>query len=84
VEYFGEQTMKKLSKKETRAILQAMSLITTMGISIVVCVGMGVFVGWLLDGWLNTSPWLIFVFTLLGVVAAFKTMFELFKRIGSD
>lgn len=76
--------MKKLSKKETRAILQAMSLITTMGISIVVCVGMGVFVGWLLDGWLNTSPWLIFVFTLLGVVAAFKTMFELFKRIGSD
>jgi len=73
--------MSKLSKEEMRAIFRAMSLITTMGVSIASCVGMGVFVGWLLDRWLGTSPWLILVFSLLGVVAAFKTIFELFKRV---
>jgi len=73
--------MTKLTKEEIRAIFRAMSLITTMGVSIVTCVGMGVFVGWLLDRWLCTSPWMILVFSLLGVAAAFKTMFELFKRV---
>jgi len=55
-----------------------------MGVSIASCVGLGVFLGWLLDRWLGTSPWLILVFSLLGVAAAFKTMFELFKKINVD
>ena len=76
--------MPKLSKEELKAIYRALSLITTMGVSIASCVGLGVFFGWLLDRWLGTSPWLILVFSLLGVAAAFKTMFELFKRINGD
>jgi len=73
--------MSKYTREELRAIFKAMSLITTMGVSIVSCVGIGVFVGWLLDRWLGTEPWLILIFSLLGVVAAFKTIFELFKRV---
>jgi len=73
--------MTKLTKTEIKAIFRAMSLITTLGITIVVCVGMGVFVGWWLDRWLNTTPWLILVFSLLGVVAAFKTMIEMLRRV---
>ena len=73
--------MPKLTKEELKAIYRALSLITTMGVSIATCVGLGVFWGWLLDRWLGTSPWLILVFSLLGVAAAFKTMFELFKKI---
>lgn len=76
--------MSKLTKAEIRAIFRAMSLITTLGISIVACIGMGVFLGWLLDGLLGTTPWLILVFSLLGVVAAFKTMFEMLKRVESS
>ena len=76
--------MPKLTKEELKAIYRALSLITTMGVSIASCVGLGVFFGWLLDRWLGTSPWLILVFSLLGVAAAFKTIFELFKRIGID
>jgi len=76
--------MPKLTKEELKAIYRALSLITTMGVTIVSCVGLGVFFGWLLDQWLGTSPWLILVFSLLGVGAAFKMIFELFKRIGGD
>jgi len=73
--------MPKLSKKELREIYKALALITTMGISVVVSVGLGIFIGWLLDRWLGTTPWLILVFTLLGVAAAIKSMYSMAKRV---
>jgi len=72
--------MPKLTKAEMRSIFRAMSLITSLGFSMVGCVGLGIFLGWVLDRWLGTSPWLILVFTFLGAVAAFKTMYEMCKR----
>jgi ATP synthase protein I len=32
-------------------------------------VGVGIFIGWLLDRWLGTSPWGLLVFLLLGFAA---------------
>jgi len=73
--------MPKLSKKELREIYRALALITTMGISVVASVGLGIFIGWLLDRWLGTTPWLILVFTLLGIAAAIKSMYSMAKRV---
>jgi len=73
--------MPGLSKKELKSIFRAMSLITTLGVSIVACVGLGIFLGWLLDNWLGTSPWLIMFFTVLGCIAAFKNMYDMLKRV---
>ena len=72
--------MPKLTKKELKSIFRAMSLITALGVSMVACMGLGIFLGWLLDRWLGTSPWLILVFTLLGAGAAFKTMYQMCKH----
>ena len=73
-------TMPKLTKKEIKEIGRAFALITYMGVSVVICVGLGIFVGWLLDRWLGTSPWLLLVFTLLGIFAAIKAMHDMAKR----
>jgi len=73
--------MPKLTKKELREIYRALALITSMGITVVICVGMGIFTGWLLDRWLDTTPWLILVFTLLGLIAAIKSMYSMAKRV---
>ena len=70
----------KLSKKERKSILRAFALITVMGVSVVICLGMGIFIGWLLDRWLGTGPWLLMVFSVLGIFAAIKAMYDMAKR----
>ena len=72
--------MPKLTKKELRAIGRAMSLITTLGLTMVACIGLSLYVGWLLDRWLGTSPWLILIFAFLGAAGAFKSMYVLCKN----
>ena len=73
--------MPKLTKKELKEIYRALALITTMGVSVVVSIGLGIFFGWLLDNWLGTTPWLVLVFTLLGAAAAIKSMYSMAKRV---
>jgi len=60
---------------------RALAMLSQIGISIVVCVALGVFLGWLLDRLLGTSPWLIIVFTLSGIGAAFKSIFDFAKKM---
>ncbi len=42
-----------------------------IGIELVVAVFVGTGIGWLLDQWLGTKPWLMVVFFLLGAAAGF-------------
>ena len=72
--------MPKLTKKEYKSIGRAFALITFMGVSVMICIGVGIFIGWLLDNWLGTSPWLLMVFTILGIIAAIKSMYDMAKR----
>lgn len=37
----------------------------------------GALLGWQLDKWLNTSPWLLIVFLLLGTVAGFWNVYRI-------
>jgi F0F1-type ATP synthase assembly protein I len=39
------------------------------------------FVGWMLDGWLETSPWLVLTGIVLGTVAGFVQFIRLMSRI---
>lgn len=44
----------------------------------------GGLIGYLLDGWLHTAPWLMLVFGLLGFVGGLRTVLqELGRRSGS-
>lgn len=40
----------------------------------------GALIGWLLDGWLNTSPWLLLLFMTLGIVVAFRNIFRISSK----
>jgi ATP synthase protein I len=37
----------------------------------------GALIGWVLDRWFNTTPWLLLVFLGLGIVAAFRNIIRL-------
>lgn len=74
-----------LSKKEDghkakkhsslRALAQISQIGTTMAASILV----GVLLGKFLDGLCGTEPWLLLIFSLLGVGAAIKAVYNISK-----
>lgn len=51
--------------------------VLSLALSIVSCL----LVGWVLDRWLGTSPWLIVTGILLGSVAGFMQFIRLMSRI---
>jgi ATP synthase protein I len=68
-------------KKSGRGDLaNALRFFSQLALTIIACVAIGVFLGIWLDGLLNTSPWLLLVFSFLGMGAAFKSIIELGKR----
>ena len=40
----------------------------------------GALIGWLLDRWLNTSPWLLLLLMGLGIVVAFRNIFRISSK----
>jgi F0F1-type ATP synthase assembly protein I len=43
-------------------------------------IGAGVFLGSALDGWLDTSPWLVLFMTIAGTVIGFYRMIQILRR----
>ena len=60
--------------------LGAVMFVSQMGATIIICVAVGLAAGYYLDKLLGTSPWLLLVFTLLGIAAAFKSIFDFAKK----
>ena len=69
------------SKKEIyRVLLNYSALGLEMGFSVVI----GLMVGWYLDKWLDTYPYLTFVFMIFGMAAAFRAVYRAYKRLKKE
>ena len=44
----------------------------------------GLFFGYVLDRWLGTAPWLLLVFTVLGVASGLLSLFRALKKYDKD
>lgn len=53
----------------------------TIGLQLVSATFIGLAMGYFLDQWLGTSPWLLIVFLLLGISAGFRDVYREAKRI---
>ena len=58
-----------------RGFLQYLS-IGTIGLHLVSGVIVGVLIGYFLDNYFDTSPWLTIIFFFLGVAAGFRNMYK--------
>ena len=70
-----------MKNKDNRELVKGLAMLSQIGITFVVCMGIGVFLGRFLDNWLGTAPWLLFVFSLLGIAAAFKAVYDISKSM---
>jgi len=68
-------------KPRQNEFTRAMAFFMQISVSIIACLAVGIFLGWLLDRLLDTSPWLLMICSFLGVGAAFKSIFDFAKKV---
>ena len=67
-------------KRQSKNFLRGLVLFSQIGISMAFCVLLGVLVGGFLDRRLETSPWLLMIFSIIGVAASFKVLYDFTKK----
>jgi F0F1-type ATP synthase assembly protein I len=53
----------------------------TVGLEMGICTFLGILIGSYLDRHFHTTPWMTLLFTFFGLVAAFKSLFTLARRV---
>jgi ATP synthase protein I len=54
---------------------------STLGLEMGLSVAVGVAIGYYLDKWLKTEPWLLIIFIFVGAAAGFRSLFRALKRL---
>jgi len=78
---YEELREKYIEKKEERnfplrEFSKDYSIIINFFVTVLVSIGLGLFLGLLLDNKLNTKPLFIILFTLLGIAASFRNLLK--------
>lgn len=61
-------------KQEDKALLKKLYSVSTAGIYMVVATMIGFYIGYKLDQWFHTAPWLTLLFLVFGIAAGFKNL----------
>jgi ATP synthase protein I len=57
---------------------------SSLGIAMAAAILIGLFIGYQLDKWLETSPWFTLIFLVLGIISGFRNIFILSNRAMKD
>jgi ATP synthase protein I len=71
----------KTFKVTDKGYLNALSHAGTVGMHMVSGITVGTLIGYFLDRWLKTFPWLTGIFMVFGIVAGFKNVYVDTKRL---
>jgi len=63
-----------------RQIFQSLAMVSSMGISVVLAIAIGVWFGLTLDRWFGTKPWFFYIFMFIGIAAAYKNVYVIAGR----
>lgn len=70
---------------ETKKTFRTLSFVSTIGLVMALSICLGAFIGFFLDKKMGTGPWLFFLFLIFGIIAAFKNLFTMLKKLqGQD
>ena len=61
-------------------LIRSIGFLSGVGVSLVASTLIGLFMGYYLDRWLGTSPWLTLLFLGFGIAAGFRNIFILTHR----
>ena len=66
--------------KERGQLIKSLGFLSGLGISMVAATLIGLAMGFYLDKWLDTRPWMTLIFLVLGIVAGFRNIYILTER----
>lgn len=64
-----------------RELLRTLGVVSSMGISFVLAIFIGVLIGRQLDKWFGTAPWFFFIFLFFGIAAGFRNLYIITNRV---
>jgi ATP synthase protein I len=67
-------------KEQRRQLIKSLGFLSGLGIAMVAATLIGLAMGYYLDRWLGTNPWMTLVFLCLGIVAGFRNVYILTDR----
>jgi ATP synthase protein I len=76
--------LKKLFSIADPAYMNALSHAGSIGLHMVSGIAVGAVLGYFLDKWLGTQPWLTAFFLLAGIAAGFKNVYVDTKRLAAS
>ncbi|MEA3465509.1 MAG: AtpZ/AtpI family protein [Thermodesulfobacteriota bacterium] len=71
---------KQRMASERRELYKSLGFLSSVGICMVASVLIGMVMGYYLDQWLGTKPWLLLLFLGFGIVSGFRNIFILTDR----
>jgi F0F1-type ATP synthase assembly protein I len=67
-------------KRTKNELFRSLAMVSSMGISAALAIGIGVWFGLFLDRWLGTPPWFFYIFLFIGIAAGFKNIYVIAGR----
>lgn len=67
-------------EEKDRQLIRTLAVLSTVGISMVAATVLGLFIGYQVDRWLDTSPWFTALFLLIGIIAGFRNLFYYVRK----
>jgi F0F1-type ATP synthase assembly protein I len=69
-----------MDDKPRRPDMRRLAEMTSIGLILPSSIAVGLFLGYYLDRWLGTAPWLLLTFTLLGVASGLISLLRAVKK----
>ena len=68
-------------EKKNKKLTKELAYFSTLGLQIAFAILIGFFFGQYLDGKFGTSPWLTYIFLVIGILAGFRNIGLAIKRV---
>ena len=68
-------------KRETRRAYKELAYYSSLGFSVALSIFIGLGIGIWLDRKFDTSPWLMLIFLIFGIIAGFRNIARAIKRV---
>jgi len=79
----GLEMVKSMSE-DKREVIKSLISYSSLGLEMGLCVAIGIAIGYFLDRYFLTSPYLTIIFMIFGVIAAMKTIYQLMKKLEKE
>ncbi len=66
--------------EDRRQLYKSLGFLSSVGISMVASTFIGLAMGYYLDKWLDTNPWMTLIFLGFGIVSGFRNIYILTNR----